>query len=128
MTLGDWKTCYGEVFQIYRRSGPGPVSAGDEVGLYYPDESKWLGCSADNCGHSTCPGTPSVCMAFRMLKGGRPVLEKCSTFMLQERQLVPQLLTGTPSCCITVKPASGLTLGIQLLLSVAAQVQHAHLL
>ena len=65
MTLDDWKTCYGEVFQIYRRSGPGPVSAGDEVGLYYPEESKWLGCSAGNCGHSTCPGTPSVVYGFQ---------------------------------------------------------------
>ena len=66
MTLSDWKTCFGEVFQIYRRSGPGPVRVGDEVGLYYPRQSKWLGCSAaDNCDKRTCPGTPSVEYGFQ---------------------------------------------------------------
>ena len=56
----DWRNCWGEVFRIYRRNGPGTVTAGDYVGIYYPRESgKWLGCAGSQCGKAGCPGQPS---------------------------------------------------------------------
>ena len=40
MTGSDWTNCWGEVFRIYRMSGPGNVRVGDVVGIYYPRERK----------------------------------------------------------------------------------------
>ena len=52
----DWGNCKGQVFQIYHICGSGEIKAGDAVGIYYPKEQKWFGCSGTNCGKATCPG------------------------------------------------------------------------
>ena len=72
ITLNDWKICFGEVFQIYRRSGPGPVKAGDEVGLYYPRAQKWVGCTSGTCEQKSCPGTPSWVHGFQDAQRWKP--------------------------------------------------------
>ena len=65
MTGSDWTNCWGEVFRIYRASGPGLVRAGDVVGLYYPRESgKWFGCPGSSCSKKTCPGYPTTVNGF----------------------------------------------------------------
>jgi len=65
MEGGDWTYCFGEVFRIYRASGPGTVRVGDVVGIYYPHEpGKWMGCGGSNCVKSTCPGTPTTAYGF----------------------------------------------------------------
>ena len=65
MIGNDWSSCWGEVFQIYRASGPGTVRVGDLVGLYYPQQSgTWLGCPGDQCAKATCPGIPSFQYGF----------------------------------------------------------------
>ena len=61
----DWNRCAGEVFQIYRASGPGEIRVGDLVGIYYPHEiRRWLGCSGNVCRRSTCPGQPTAAHGF----------------------------------------------------------------
>lgn len=35
------------------------VRSGDLVGLYYPNERKWLGCPSRVCRKSSCPGRPT---------------------------------------------------------------------
>ena len=66
MEGSDWTNCWGEVFQIYRASGPGTVKVGDVVGVYYPRQpGKWLGCSPSNCALATCPGTPTTTYGFQ---------------------------------------------------------------
>ena len=64
MTGNDWTFCFGEVFKIYRASGPGQVHVGDLVGLYYLRERKWLGCRGVNCTKDTCPGQPTTAHGF----------------------------------------------------------------
>ena len=65
MTGSDWTTCWGEVFQVYRASGPGQIHVGDLVGLHYPRGSiKWLGCRGVNCTKDTCPGQPTTAHGF----------------------------------------------------------------
>lgn len=65
MAGNDWTTCWGEVFKIYRASGPGQVSVGDLVGVYYPNAANnWLGCSANTCQKSSCPGQPTTTHGF----------------------------------------------------------------
>ena len=65
MTGSDWTRCWGEVFQIYRASGPGQVRVGDLVGLHYPHESgRWLGCPGSNCFKAACPGHPTTTYGF----------------------------------------------------------------
>lgn len=65
MTGNDWKNCWGEVFEIYRESGPGPVRVGDLIGLHYPrQKGAWLGCHADTCAKATCPGMPTTQNGF----------------------------------------------------------------
>jgi len=62
----DWTNCWGEVFQIYRASGPGTVKVGDLVGIYYPRErGRWLGCPTEKCGKATCPGIPTIAYGFQ---------------------------------------------------------------
>lgn len=57
----DQFDCQGEVFKIYRRSGPGKVRAGDEIGIYYPLEpGKWFSCYQEHCHKWPCPGQPSM--------------------------------------------------------------------
>ena len=56
----DWTLrCGGEIFQIYRASGPGYIRVGDLVGLYFPAQDKWLGCPHSVCGKYDCPGSPT---------------------------------------------------------------------
>ena len=67
MMGNDWDTCYGEVFQIYRASGPGRVRVGDLVGLYYPNlPGKWFGCPGigRGCVKTICPGHPTIAHGF----------------------------------------------------------------
>ena len=64
MAGNDWTRCWGEVFQIYRKNGPGDIRSGDLVGLHYPRKTgKWLGC-AGFCGKAGCPGTPNPVTGF----------------------------------------------------------------
>ena len=56
----DWTNCRGAVFRIYRMKGPGYVTVGDFIGIRYPREDRqWLGCTADMCAKSGCPGKPT---------------------------------------------------------------------
>ena len=65
MTGSDWTHCWGEVFRIYRASGPGQVRVGDLVGLYHPyTNGHWFGCSLRECGKTTCPGQPTIAHGF----------------------------------------------------------------
>ena len=53
-------TCWGEVFYIYSEEANGlPIKVGDNVAVYYPRESKWMGCWENHCGKYTCPGSPT---------------------------------------------------------------------
>ena len=66
MTGSDWANCWGEVFQIYRLAGPGPVRVGDLVGLHYPHlYAHWLGCAGNKCAKAVCPGHPTIELGFR---------------------------------------------------------------
>lgn len=79
----DYKSCTGEVFQIYRRKGEGIVRSGDFVGIYKPGENVWLGCPKSRiytlpcfdknfkpcrrdpkCFKATCPGEPNLKTGF----------------------------------------------------------------
>ncbi len=60
----DWKKCVGQVFEIYRRKGPGFVKVGDQVGLYYPRNKNWIGCAGQPCGQAGCPGQPTNKFGF----------------------------------------------------------------
>jgi len=61
----DWTRCYGEVFEIYSKDGPGPIKNGATVGLHYPREKgKWFGCPAVKCDKRPCPGTPTSAYGF----------------------------------------------------------------
>ena len=61
----EWGTCYGEVFEIYRFLGPGPIRVGDLVGIHYPQQGgSWVGCSGDQCRKATCPGLPTTAHGF----------------------------------------------------------------
>ena len=64
MEGSDWTKCWGEVFRIYRKKGPGVVLAGDLVGIYYPREKKWLSLSGGLGQKQTCPGNPSSAYGF----------------------------------------------------------------
>ena len=65
MRGSEWNSCWGEVFQIYRASGPGQVRVGDLVGLHYPHEyGQWLGCAGSECAKANCPGYPSTPYGF----------------------------------------------------------------
>ena len=61
----DWDSCWGEVFQIYRQSGPGTVKVGDVVGIYYPRGRKWFGGGTRKAG---CPGNPTMQHGFASAK------------------------------------------------------------
>ena len=67
MSGNDWSRCSGEVFEIYRRKGPGVVRSGDKVSLHYPRErGRWLGCAGvHSCGKATCPGQPTMRYGFQ---------------------------------------------------------------
>jgi len=56
----DWTTCTGEVFEIYRVSGPGTVHVGDKIGLYYPHaRCYWFSMGRGSGLTARCPGIPS---------------------------------------------------------------------
>ena len=59
--------CWGEVFELYRQSGPGTFCVGDMVGIHYPHQSGWwLGCpGGTDCGKFDCPGTPTSTYGFK---------------------------------------------------------------
>ena len=64
MEGSDWTTCWGEVFQIYRKSGPGALRVGDIVGIYYPREGNWLSLNLGFGHKHPCPGHPSHAHGF----------------------------------------------------------------
>ena len=60
MECNDWTTCTGEVFEIYRVSGPGSVHVGDKIGLYYPHaRGYWFSMGRGSGLTARCPGIPS---------------------------------------------------------------------
>lgn len=60
----DWTNCWGEVFHIYRMNGPGSVTVGDVIGLFYPREGNWFS-MAGGVGHKNpCPGSPTNASGF----------------------------------------------------------------
>ena len=79
----DWDSCWGEVFQIYRQSGPGTVKVGDVVGIYYPREQKWFGLGVAK---ADCPGNPTMQHGFESAHTGTAVGEKCTRYMLEEKE------------------------------------------
>ena len=65
MSGTDWTACWGEVFTIYRASGPGQVCVGDLIGIYYPrSPGYWMGCTGGTCPRSSCPGQPTTAHGF----------------------------------------------------------------
>ena len=61
----DWTNCWGEVFEIYRASGPGEVLVGDVVGLHYPRErGRWFSMDGEIGHKDPCPGTPNNTNGF----------------------------------------------------------------
>ena len=64
MEDADWNRCWGEVFQIYRRDGPGVLRVGDVVGIFYPREKNWLSLYRGTGHKSPCPGAPSIAHGF----------------------------------------------------------------
>ena len=61
----DLTNCWGEVFQIYRKDGPGFVRVGDIVGFHYPRQSgNWLSLWECNGRTLPCPGTPTSANGF----------------------------------------------------------------
>lgn len=60
----DWNRCWGEVFQIYRASGPGSVKVGDVVGIYFPRGRAWFAMSGGRGHKEGCPGAPSTRYGF----------------------------------------------------------------
>lgn len=69
----DYHRCWGEVFQIFRKDGPGYIKTGDPVGIYYPREGTWLGCPGHVCYKARCPGRPNTHYGF----SGRHVWFRC---------------------------------------------------
>lgn len=65
MSWVDWTNCSGEVFEIYRNEGPGPILVGDTVGVHHPRQpGSWFSCSEQNCTRSKCPGIPTTANGF----------------------------------------------------------------
>ena len=65
MSGTDWTNCWGEIFRIYRASGPGQVCVGDVVGIYYPrSPGYWMGCTGNTCPRSSCPGQATTAHGF----------------------------------------------------------------
>ena len=65
----DLTNCWGEVFQIYRKDGPGFVRVGDIVGFHYPRQSgNWLSLWECNGRTLPCPGTPTSANGFHRKK------------------------------------------------------------
>ena len=67
MSGNDWSRCWGEVFEIYRRNGPGVVRSGDVIALHFPHErGKWLQCfKVHKCTKAPCPGQPTMRHGFQ---------------------------------------------------------------
>ena len=64
MEGADWNRCWGEVFQIYRRNGPGALCVGDMVGIFYPREKNWFSLAGGTGHKHRCPGAPSIAHGF----------------------------------------------------------------
>ena len=62
----DWKKCWGEVFKIYRRAGPGQIRTGDDVGLYYPRQNVWFSMWRGYGRKLPCPGLPTLQYGFQL--------------------------------------------------------------
>ena len=45
----EWWECHGNVYEIYRAAGPGPIRVGDFIGIHYPHRNRWFGCPYTNC-------------------------------------------------------------------------------
>ena len=68
---GDGYNCSCQVFQIYHICGPGEITVGDAIGIYYPKEQKWFGCATGilkNCKKGICPGQPATQYGFENLE------------------------------------------------------------
>ena len=63
----EWWECHGNVYEIYRAAGPGPIRVGDFIGIYYPHRNRWFGCPYTNCRKYTCP-TPTWQYGFSSLE------------------------------------------------------------
>ena len=64
MEGSDWEDCPADVYQIYRRNGPGSVRVGNVIGLYHPHNGHWFS-MFDGTGHrDPCPGTPTSADGF----------------------------------------------------------------
>ena len=63
----DWNRCWGEVYQIFRKHGPGHVRVGDIVGIYYPRERNWFALSGGRGHLEPCPGHPTKRYGFQDL-------------------------------------------------------------
>ena len=91
----DWTNCWGEVFQIYRQSGPGAVKVGDFVGLHYPRQpGHWLGCSSANCGKATCPGNPTTANGFSSSEKWHSCWGEVFRIYAEERNVGDTINTG----------------------------------
>lgn len=65
MEGNDWNACWGEVFQIYRQSGPSPVKVGDVIGIYFPRGQSWFALSGGRGHKEGCPGKPTTRYGFQ---------------------------------------------------------------
>ena len=66
MEGNDWNACWGEVFQIYRRRGPGLICVGNVVGLHYPrQKGNWFSMYKGQGHKARCPGQPTIAHGFQ---------------------------------------------------------------
>lgn len=59
LDFDEWRNCYGQVFKVYRRDGPGAVRVGDYVSFLQFRTDLWLDCESQNCALSRCGGEVS---------------------------------------------------------------------
>ena len=61
----DWDNCPADVYQIYRRNGPGTVNVGDTIGLHHPSGGQWFSAFGGTGHRNPCPGTPTTGHGFK---------------------------------------------------------------
>ena len=75
----DWGQYPTSTFRIYQCRGKGPIRAGEDVAIYYSQESKWMKCDSKWCSKGTCPGYPNT--AHSMESSGK--WQQCSEYVFK---------------------------------------------
>ena len=59
LDFDEWRSCYEQVYKIFRRDGPGVVRVGDYISLLQFHTDQWLDCEPQSCALSRCGGEVS---------------------------------------------------------------------